>query len=146
MGELAVILVFPALAGYAEAAIAYLGDGLRPGRLSRFAIWGVRIGWLAQTALLVVQAARAEGFPWGTWAGSLNLFVWLVVGIYLVWGCRARYRLLGLTIMPLAAGLLLVVAGAAKSQEWPSGNVELPVLRWRIGVVAQAKYIGPMQR
>jgi len=69
MGELAVILVWPALAGYAEAAIAYLGDGLRPGRLSRFAIWGVRIGWLAQTALLVVQAARAEGFPWGRGPG-----------------------------------------------------------------------------
>ena len=80
MGELAVILVWPALAGYVEAAVAYLGDGLRPGRLSRFAIWGVRIGWLAQTALLVVQAARAEGFPWGTWAGSLNLFVWLSGG------------------------------------------------------------------
>ena len=85
MGELAVILVWPALAGYLEAAIAYVGDGVRPGRLSRFAIWGVRIGWLAQTALLVAQAARAEGFPWGTWAGSLNLFVWLVVGAYLIW-------------------------------------------------------------
>ena len=46
----------------------------------RFAIWGVRLGWLAQTALLVVQALRADGFPWGTWAGALNLFVWLVVG------------------------------------------------------------------
>ena len=57
MGELAVILFWPALAGYAEAALAYLGDGLRPGRLSRFAIWGVRVGWLAQTALLVVQTA-----------------------------------------------------------------------------------------
>ena len=35
-----------------------------------------------------MQAARADGFPWGSWAGSLNLFVWLVVGVYLVWGCR----------------------------------------------------------
>src|SRR5215217_4571915 len=108
MGELAVILVWPALAGYLEAAVAYVGDGVRPGRLSRFAIWGVRIGWLAQTALLVVQAARAEGFPWGTWAGSLNLFVWLVVGAYLIWGCRAPFRLLGLVVMPLAAVLFTV--------------------------------------
>ncbi len=108
MGELAVILVWPALAGYLEAAVAYVGDGMRPGRLSRFAIWGVRIGWLAQTALLVAQAAQAEGFPWGTWAGSLNLFVWLVVGTYLIWGCRAPFRLLGLVVMPLAAVLFAV--------------------------------------
>ena len=58
----------------------------------------MRLGWLAQTALLGVQAAREDGFPWGTWAGSLNLFVWLVVGAYLIWGCRARYRLLGLAV------------------------------------------------
>jgi len=115
MGELAVILVWPALAGYAEAAIAYLGDGVRPGRLSRFGIWGVRIGWLAQTALLGAQALRAEGFPWGTWAGSLNLFVWLVVGAYLIWGCRAPFRLLGLVVMPVAAGLFAL--------SWASGGV-----------------------
>ena len=70
------------------------------------ATWGVRLGWLAQTALLAVQAARADGFPWATWAGSLNLFVWLVVGAYLIWGCKPRYRLLGLAVMPLAAVLL----------------------------------------
>ena len=54
------------------------------------------------------QAARADGFPWSTWAGSLNLFVWLVVSVYLVWGCRTRYRLLGLAVMPLAAVLLVL--------------------------------------
>jgi ABC-type uncharacterized transport system permease subunit len=66
----------------------------------------VRVGWLVQTALLVVQALRDDGFPWESWAGSLNLFVWLVVGVYLIWGCRRSYRLLGLTVMPLAAALL----------------------------------------
>jgi ABC-type uncharacterized transport system permease subunit len=73
----------------------------------------VRLGWLAQTALLAVQAARSDGFPWSSWAGSLNLFVWLVVGAYLIWGCRPRFRLLGLGVMPLAAVLFLVarVAG-----------------------------------
>ncbi|MGZ4334708.1 MAG: cytochrome c biogenesis protein CcsA, partial [Gaiellaceae bacterium] len=55
-----------------------------------------------------VQAARADGFPWSSWAGSLNLFVWLVVGAYLIWGCRPRFRLLGLAVMPLAAALFLV--------------------------------------
>ena len=62
--------------------------------------------------LLIAQAARADGFPWDTWAGMLNLFVWLVVGAYLIWGCRPRYRLLGLVVMPLAA-LLLAVSYAA---------------------------------
>jgi len=97
-------LFWPALLGYGEAAVAYASA-----RTSRAATWGVRLGWLAQTALLVVQAARAEAFPWSSWAGSLNLFVWLVVGAYLIWGCRPRYRLLGLSVMPLAA-LLFVVA------------------------------------
>src|SRR5207247_4495319 len=55
--------------------------------------------------LLAVQATRADGFPWSTWAGSLNLFVWLVVGAYLIWGCRPRYRLLGLAVLPLAVVL-----------------------------------------
>ena len=77
-------------------------------RTSRAATWGVRLGWLAQTALLAAQAARADGFPWSSWAGSLNLFVWFVVGAYLIWGCRPRFRLLGLAVMPLAAALFLV--------------------------------------
>jgi ABC-type uncharacterized transport system permease subunit len=96
-------LFWPALLAYGEAAFAYASA-----RTSRAATWGVRIGWLAQTALLAVQAARSDGFPWSSWAGSLNLFVWLVVGAYLIWGCRPRFRLLGLAVMPLAAILFIV--------------------------------------
>jgi ABC-type uncharacterized transport system permease subunit len=106
------LLVWPVLLAYGEAAVAYAGDARSPGRLGRLATWGVRIGWLAQTALLIAQAIRADGFPWDSWAGSLNLFVWLVVGAYLIWGCKPRYRLLGLLVMPLAA-LLLAVSYAA---------------------------------
>jgi ABC-type uncharacterized transport system permease subunit len=106
------LLFWPALLAYGEAAVAYAGDARHPGSYGRLATWGVRVGWLVQTALLVAQAARANGFPWDTWAGSLNLFVWLVVGAYLIWGCRPRYRLLGLVVMPLAA-LLLAVSYAA---------------------------------
>jgi ABC-type uncharacterized transport system permease subunit len=108
---LAELLFWPALLLYGEAAVGYFGDARRPGSAGRAATWGVRLGWLVQTALLVVQATREDGFPWGTWAGSLNLFVWLVVGLYLIWGCRGAYRLLGLAVMPLAA-VLLVVARA----------------------------------
>jgi ABC-type uncharacterized transport system permease subunit len=79
------------------------------------------LGWLVQTALLADQAARAEGFPWDTWAGALNLLVWLVVGAYLIWGCRARFRLLGLGVMPLAAALLaLARAGGGIGSGHPS--------------------------
>jgi ABC-type uncharacterized transport system permease subunit len=98
-------LFFPAVLAYGEAAVAYAGNVRYPS-LGRLATWGVRVGWLVQTALLVVQAERAEGFPWDTWAGSLNLFVWLIVGGYLIWGCKPSYRLLGLAVMPLAAILL----------------------------------------
>jgi ABC-type uncharacterized transport system permease subunit len=97
------LLFWPALLGYGEAALAYTSA-----RTARAATWGVRLGWLAQTALLAVQAARAGGFPWASWSGSLNLFVWLVVGAYLIWGCRPTFRLLGLAVMPLAAALFAV--------------------------------------
>ena len=96
-------LFWPAILGYGEAAIAYSSA-----RYTRLATWGVRLGWIAQTALLGVQAARVDGFPWSTWAGSLNLFVWFVVGAYLIWGCQPRYRFVGLTVMPLAALLFVV--------------------------------------
>jgi len=110
------LLVVPALLAYGEAAVAYAGELRGPGLPGRLATWGVRLGWLAQTGLLVGQAASAEGFPWGTWAGSLNLFVWLVVGAYLIWGCTPRYRLLGLAVMPVAAVLLaLAWAGGGTS-------------------------------
>lgn len=119
---MAELLLFPALLAYAEAAVAYAGDARRPGRLGRLATWGVRLGWLVQTALLVYQAARADGFPWDTWAGSLNLFVWLVVGCYLIWGCRARYRLLGLAVMPLVVGLMIAAwAGGGAGSGGRSG-------------------------
>ncbi len=108
---LAELLFWPALFAYGEAAIAYAGEARRPGIAGRLATWGVRVGWLLQTALLGAQAARADGFPWTSWAGSLNLFVWLVVSGYLIWGCRARFRLLGLAVMPLAA-LLFALAHA----------------------------------
>ena len=101
---MAELLFWPALVAYGEAAVAF---GLGPGRATRLGQWGTRVGWLVQTALLALQAARADGFPWATWAGSLNLFVWLVVGAYMFWGCNARYRLVGLGVMPLAAVLLV---------------------------------------
>jgi ABC-type uncharacterized transport system permease subunit len=104
---LAELLFWPALLAYGEAAIAYASP-----RTSRAATWGVRVGWLLQTALLAAQAARDDGFPWASRGGSLNLFVWLVVGAYLIWGCRARYRLLGALVLPLAV-VLLVAARAA---------------------------------
>ena len=118
-------LFWPALLGYGEAAFAYASP-----RTSRAATWGVRLGWLAQTALLVAQAANADGFPWSSWAGSLNLFVWFVVGAYLIWGCRPRYRLLGLAVMPLAAGLFLVArigGGTDTGSSSAYGNVFLVV-------------------
>src|SRR3954464_2441349 len=119
--RLAELLFWPVLVLYGEAAVGYLGGARRPGTAGRAATWGVRIGWLAQTALLAAQAARTDGFPWSTWAGSLNLFVWLVGGTYLIWGCRPRYRLLGLAVMPLAAVLFLVarVGGGTEAGAQP---------------------------
>ena len=137
MGELALVLFWPALAGYTEAAVAYAGDTLRPGRLVRWAIWGVRLGWLAQTALLVAQAVDADGFPWGRWAGSLNLFVWMCVGAYLIWGCRAPFRLLGLAVMPLAAVLLVLAWAAGGAGEPARSEFGDAFLALHVGLVAR---------
>jgi ABC-type uncharacterized transport system permease subunit len=89
---MAELLVWPVLLAYGEAAVAYAGELRGPGLAGR----------------LATQASGSDGFPWGTWAGALNLFVWLVVGAYLIWGCRPRYRLLGLAVMPLAVALLVL--------------------------------------
>ena len=105
---MAELLVWPTLVAYGVAAVAYAGELHGPGRFGRLGIWGVRLGWLSQTALLVAQAVSTDGFPWGTWAGALNLLSWLVVAGYLVWGCKPRYRLIGLLVMPFAAALLLL--------------------------------------
>jgi ABC-type uncharacterized transport system permease subunit len=126
---MAELLVVPALLAYGEAVFAYARELRGPGLAGRLATWGVRLGWLAQTALLVGQAASAEGFPWATWAGSLNLFVWLVVGAYLIWGCTPRYRLLGLTVMPVAVVLLALawVGGGTAFEEGDRSGVVLAV-------------------
>jgi ABC-type uncharacterized transport system permease subunit len=123
---MAEFLIVPALLAYGEAAFAYAGELRGPGLAGRLATWGVRLGWLAQTALIVGQGLSADGFPWGTWAGALNLFVWLVVGAYLIWGCTPRYRLLGLAVMPVAAALLALAwagGGTAFDQGDRSGVV-----------------------
>jgi len=104
-------LFWPALLAYGEAALALVGEARRPGWPGRAAIWGVRIGWLAQTGLLVAQAVGSDGFAWSSRGGALNLFVWLVVGAYLIWGCRPGFRLVGLAVVPPAV-LLLGVAYA----------------------------------
>jgi ABC-type uncharacterized transport system permease subunit len=134
---MAELLFWPTVLAYGEAAVAYAGNVRYP-VLGRLATWGVRIGWLIQTALLVWQAVRADGFPWDTWAGSLNLFVWLVVGGYLVWGCKPRYRLLGLTVMPFAAILLLAsyVGGGAETDG--SRHLSTAFLVLHVGLVLAA--------
>ena len=120
---MAELLVLPALIAYGEAAFAYAGELRGSARYGRLGIWGVRIGWLAQTALLAVQALSADGFPWGTWAGALNFLSWLVVSGYLIWGCKPRYRLVGLGVMPVAAGLLVLAwAGGGTAVDESDGD------------------------
>ena len=135
---MAELLFWPALLAYGEAAVAFVGEARRPGLPGRLATWGVRIGWLVQTALLVLQASRSEGFPWTSWAGVLNLFVWLVVGAYLIWGCRARFRLLGLAVIPPAVALLALAhagGGTRAARQTDYGSLFLAL---HVGLVLAA--------
>ena len=127
------VLFWPALLGYGEAALAYASP-----RFSRLGTWGVRVGWLAQTALLVAQAVSSDGFPWSSWAGSLNLFVWLLVGAYLIWGCRPRYRLLGLTVMPLAVALFVAARIGGGTEDGSSSHYGNLFLVLHVGFVLAA--------
>lgn len=106
------LLVWPALVAYSEAAVAYAGMRRRPDVAPSLAIWGVRVGWVLHTVLLTAQALHAEGWAWSSPAGLLNLFVWLAVGTYLVWGCSPAYRLVGLAVMPAVAAVFAVAAVA----------------------------------
>jgi ABC-type uncharacterized transport system permease subunit len=135
---LAELLFWPALVFYGEAAVGYLGDVRHPGLAGRIATWGVRLGWLTQTALLAVQATRDDGFPWGTWASSLSLFVWLVVSAYLIWGCRKPYRLLGLAVMPLAVALLVAARAGGGTGIGGSSHYSNLFLVLHVGLVLAA--------
>jgi ABC-type uncharacterized transport system permease subunit len=135
---LAELLFWPALIAYSEAAVAYAGNARHPGRAGRFATWGVRVGWLAQTGLLAVQAERSDGFPWDTWAGSLNLFVWLVITAYLFWGCDSRYRLLGLAVLPPAVCLLVAAWLGGATRTHPDGTYSSAFLVLHVGLVLAA--------
>jgi ABC-type uncharacterized transport system permease subunit len=135
---LAELLFWHALLLYGEAAVGYFGDIRRPGRAGRAATWGVRLGWLTQTALLAVQATRDDGFPWGTWASSLSLFVWLVVTGYLIWGCRRPFRLLGLVVMPLAVALLVVARAGGGTGSGTASHYPNLFLVLHVGLVLAA--------
>jgi hypothetical protein len=110
-----------AFLAYAGAAIAYAVDVRRPGpagRLPRGVCGSAGCSRLRSDR----PGCAGDGFPWTTWAGWLNLFVWLVVSVYLVWGCRTRYRLLGLVVMPLAVVLLVIARlGGGTGAEERSG-------------------------
>ncbi len=131
-------LFWAAFGAYAVAACAYAASYRKPGRLGMIATWAVRLGWLLQTALLGLQAADAGGFPWATWAGSLNLFVWLAAGAYLIWGCRVRYRLLGVLVTPLAAALLAIAYAGGGTTESHTTRYSDLFLALHVGLVLAA--------
>jgi ABC-type uncharacterized transport system permease subunit len=62
----------------------------------------------------------------------------MCVGAYLIWGCRAPFRLLGLSVMPLAAGLFVVsrVAGGDGLADGSSFGTAFLVLH--VGLVLAA--------
>ena len=73
----------------------------------------------------------------GSWGGSLNLFVWMVVGGYLIWGCRPRTGCSGLAVMPPAVALL-ALAWARAGARGPDTSDSAFVLVFHVGLVLAA--------
>jgi ABC-type uncharacterized transport system permease subunit len=122
---LADVFLWIALAAYTASAVAYSVSYRSPGVAARVATWGVRVGWLAQTGLLAVQAARSASFPWSTWSA------------YLIWGCRPRYRMLGVAVLPVAA-LLLAIAYAGGGTSGGASRYSTLFLVLHVGLVLAA--------
>ena len=112
---MAQVLVVPALLAYGEAAFAYAGelrgqgspDGWRPGASGS-------AGWRRRRCSSAGASPR-RAFREARGPARSGCFVWLVVRTPDL-GCTPRYRLLGLTVMPVAAVLLaLAWAGGTAS-------------------------------
>ena len=54
------LLVWPTVIASGEASLVYAGELRGHRRYSTLGIWGVRIGWLAQTVLLAAKLSRLE--------------------------------------------------------------------------------------
>ena len=121
IASMAELLFWPALLAYGEAAVAYAGELRGPGSPAGSAPGASGSAGSPRRRCSSRRPRGADGFPWATWAGSLNLFVWLVVGAYLIWGCTPRYRLLGLAVMPLAAALLALAWAGGGTARRTSG-------------------------
>ena len=105
---MAELLVWPALIAYGEAAFAYAGELRGPGlagrarHLGRPASAGSRRRRSSSCSCSTRTASRGAPGP----ARSTSSSGWSSRA-YLIWGCKPRYRLLGLAVMPPAAVLLL---------------------------------------
>ena len=129
---MAELLVWPALIAYGEAAVAYAGASGARGRRRASASGVFGSAGSRRPRSSSCRCSTTDGFPWGTWAGALNLFVWLVVGAYLIWGCTPRYRLLGLAVMPFAAALLVAA--------WAGGGTGVSTRRSRQRPACSARW------
>ena len=116
-------LFWPALLAYGEAAFAYASP-----RTSRAATWGVRIGWIAQTALLIAQAVVAfVKLSGGEGPDGTATFVGYLLGSLLIpvagagWGLLERTRWGSAVIV--VAGVAVAVMVVRMDQLWSGSGV-----------------------
>src|SRR5207237_6585719 len=61
--------------------------------------------------------------------------VWLVVGAYLIWVCQARFPMLGLAVLPLAAVLLALAHAGGGTATHDNGGYSTAFLVLHVGFV-----------
>jgi hypothetical protein len=62
----------------------------------------------------------------------------MCVGVYLIWGCRAPFRLLGLVVMPLAVVLLALAWAAGGVGEQAASEFGDAFLAFHVGLILAA--------
>jgi cytochrome c-type biogenesis protein CcsB len=96
-----------ALTCYFLATLIWLGYlWIQKDHLHRYGSWIVGLGWCSHTLALLLQTMARGFFPVANLGGTLSLFSWTLVTVFLILNWRYPVKVLGALATPMA-GLML---------------------------------------
>jgi cytochrome c-type biogenesis protein CcsB len=100
-------LLILTLACYSLATLIWLGYlWIQKDYLHRYGSWVVGLGWSSHTLALLLQTIAQGFFPVANLGGTLSLFSWTLVTVFLILNWRYPVKVLGALASPMA-GLML---------------------------------------